>query len=154
MVRRRGNLTRKWKISEIVHCLARLPRHQTIFSRDIFLENHQIPTNWSAYMLFACLDFPTGSVVAKLEPPEDWGNQLSRGKKQLRQANPRYRVQLELSQWAVTTSENVSSRKTCQEVPYQGGSGGTLFLSTSCKTTPNSCRKRVPEPADTTSYLH
>ena len=32
---------------------------------------------------------------------------------------------------AVTTSENVSSRKTCQEVPYQGGSGGTLFLSTS-----------------------
>ena len=45
---------------------------------------------------------------------------------------------------AVTTSENVSLRKLCQEVPYQGGSGGTLFLLISCKKTPNGCRKRGP----------
>ena len=39
------------------------------------------------------------------------------------------------------TSENVSSRKTCQEVSYQGGAGGTLFLYTSRKRS----SKRMPK---------
>ena len=36
---------------------------------------------------------------------------------------------------------HVSSRRTCQEVPYQGGSGGTCVLHTSCKKS----SKRVPK---------
>ena len=47
-------------------------------------------------------------------------------------------------------SENVSSRKTCKEVPYQGGSGGTLFSYTSCKKS----SKRVPKKGPWTGRYH
>ena len=56
-----------------------------------------------------------------------------------------------LKPWDVTTSENVSSRKSCQEdwCRTRADLEEHCFRIHLVKRVPNACRKRVPEPADT-----